>query len=83
MNTITRGCHMTSKHGPNRRFGSSDNKTIEGIKQFNSPSDIQEYVSKHGNINIQGQQPKEFMWLYTNWMKTLHTPANEKWTKKT
>jgi len=73
---------MTNKHGPNRRFGSSDNKTIEGIKQFNSPSDIQEYVSKHGNINIQGQQPKEFMWLYTNWMKTLHTPANEKWTKK-
>ena len=73
---------MTSKHGPNRRFGSSDNKTVEGMKQFNSLLEIQEYVREHGSIKIQGQQPKEFMWLYTNWVKTLDTPTNEKWTKK-
>ena len=73
---------MTSKHGPNRRFGSSDNKTVEGIKHFNNPLEIQDYVREHGNIKIQGQQPKEFLWLYTNWMKTLDTPTNEKWTKK-
>jgi len=73
---------MTSKHGPNRRFKIDGNQTIEGIRNFNDHETIHNYVREHGKLKIQGQQPKEFMWLYTNWMKTLHTPANEKWTKK-
>lgn len=72
---------MTSKHGPYKRFKTEGNQTIQNLQKFNNPLILREHFSDPNN-RIQAQVPKEFMWLYSNWVKTKDTPENKKWEKK-